>query len=104
MITDSIVIILIILSGFFFLVGTLGLIRLPDVFSRMHATTKSDTLGAGLAIVALMVHRGLDPVSVKLFIILIFVLLTNPTGAHIIAKSAYYKDQTREEEANDANS
>ncbi|GAA4060639.1 monovalent cation/H(+) antiporter subunit G [Amphibacillus indicireducens] len=93
MLKEIIVLILILGSGFFFMVGTLGLIRLPDVFSRMHATTKSDTLGAGLALLALIVYKGFDPVSLKLLVILIFIYITNPVAAHIIAKAAYYKDR-----------
>lgn len=98
MIRDIFVIVFAILSAFFFFVGTTGLIRLPDVFSRMHATTKSDTLGAGLMIVALMIYNGLNPVSVKLFIILVFIFVTNPVSAHIIAKSAYYFEKHDKEE------
>jgi len=90
---DIVILVLILGSGFFFMVGTVGLIRLPDVFSRMHATTKSDTLGAGLALIALMVYRGFDPVSLKLFLILIFIYATNPVSAHIIAKAAYDKEK-----------
>jgi len=74
---------------FFFLVGTVGLLRLPDAFTRMHATTKCDTLGEGLVLVALIIYFGPTLVSVKLFLIVVFVWLTNPTAAHIIAKAAY---------------
>jgi multicomponent Na+:H+ antiporter subunit G len=93
------IIILLLLTGscFFFLVGTVGLIRMPDAFCRMHATTKSDTLGAGLALLALMIYRGLDVISLKLFIILVFIWITTPTAAHIMAKSAHSqkKDPSR---------
>jgi multicomponent Na+:H+ antiporter subunit G len=84
--------ILLLLAGgsFFFLVGTVGLIRLPDAFSRMHATTKCDTLGAGLILMALILHQGLHMISMKLLVIMAFIMLTNPTAAHIIAKAAYY--------------
>ncbi len=100
MLKDIIILLLVISSCFFFLVGTTGLIRLPDVFSRMHATTKSDTLGAGLALTALIVHKGFDPVSLKLLVVLIFILITNPVASHIIAKAAYYnqKDETKEDD------
>jgi multicomponent Na+:H+ antiporter subunit G len=89
MIKEIIIIALLLASGFFFFVGTIGLLRMPDAFSRMHATTKSDTLGAGLAFSALMIYRGFDVVSIKLLIVLIFVWLTTPTAAHIIAKATY---------------
>lgn len=77
---------------FFFFVGTVGLLRLPDVFTRMHATTKSDTLGAGLIIVAAMIHLGWDIAVIKLFFILIFIWITNPTAAHIISKAVYHNE------------
>lgn len=77
---------------FFFSVGTIGLLRLPDVFTRLHATTKSDTLGAGLIILAAMVYLGLDIVVIKLILILVFVWITNPTAAHIISKAVYEKE------------
>ena len=92
-ITLEIIAILFLLGGaFFFFVGTTGLIRMPDVFCRMHATTKCDTLGAGLILVGLMVFNGLSMISLKLFLILIFIWLTNPTAAHIIAKAEYKKE------------
>lgn len=77
---------------FFFSVGTIGLLRLPDVFTRLHATTKSDTLGAGLIILAAMGYLGLDIVVIKLILILVFVWITNPTAAHIISKAVYEKE------------
>ncbi|MDP2813234.1 MAG: monovalent cation/H(+) antiporter subunit G [Erysipelotrichaceae bacterium] len=93
-ITLEIIAILFLLGGaFFFFVGTTGLIRMPDVFCRMHATTKCDTLGTGLILVGLMIFNGLSMISLKLLLILIFVWLTNPTAAHIIAKAEYKKEQ-----------
>lgn len=89
MLLNGLAILLLIGGSFFFLVGTIGLIRLPDAFTRMHATTKCDTLGAGMILVSLMVYQGFHMISLKLFIILLFIWLTNPTAAHIIAKAAY---------------
>lgn len=84
-----------IVSGlFFFLVGVLGLLRMPDVFSRIHTTTKGDTLGVGLIILGLMVLSGFTFLSLKLFITLILVWMTTPTAAHLIAKSEYEKEQS----------
>jgi multicomponent Na+:H+ antiporter subunit G len=77
------------LGGLFFLfVGTLGLLRLPDVYCRLHATTKCDTLGAGLILLSLALQGG-AAVAVKLGIIIVFILITNPTAAHVIARAAY---------------
>ncbi len=84
-------IIMLLIGSFFFLVGTIGLIRMPDVYSKMHATTKCDTLGAGFIIAGLMLLTGFDTVTIKLLLIIVFVWLTNPTAAHIIAKANYRK-------------
>lgn len=98
----NILIALFLLGGlFFFFVGTVGLLRLPDVFTRMHATTKSDTLGAGLIIVAAMIHLGWDIAVMKLLFVLIFIWITNPTAAHIISKAVYRNEivnDTKEKE------
>jgi len=102
MIKDVVILVLALSSCFFFLVGTTGLIRLPDVFSRMHATTKSDTLGAGLALLALIVYKGFDPVSLKLLVVLVFIMITNPVAAHIISKAAYDKEIGKRKEDPDA--
>ncbi|AKL96776.1 multisubunit sodium/proton antiporter, MrpG subunit [Clostridium aceticum] len=91
---DIIMILLIIGGCFFLLVGTLGLIRMPDAFCRMHATTKSDTLGAGLILLALMIHEGLSLTAVKLVIVIGFIWVTSPTAAHIIAKAELKKGKT----------
>ncbi|MGV8146088.1 MAG: monovalent cation/H(+) antiporter subunit G [Alkaliphilus sp.] len=86
----NIIVIALMMSGiFFFIVGTVGLIRMPDVFSRMHATTKCDTLGAGLILLAVVAYNGINVVSLKFLMVLIFIWITNPTSAHIIAKSEY---------------
>ena len=62
---------LFILAGsFFYIIGAIGLIRMPDVFTRMHATSVSDTLGAGLLIVGMMIQAGWGLVTAKLLIIL----------------------------------
>lgn len=84
------VIILFLVAGiFFFLVGVAGLLRLPDVYCRLHATTKCDTLGAGLILFALALYSGVSGTSMKLILMIIFVWLTNPTAAHVISRAAY---------------
>lgn len=79
------------LGLFFFLIGSIGLIRLPDAISRLHATTKADTLGAGFILLAFVLREGISFISVKIILIIVFVWLTNPTGAHLIGKIAYEK-------------
>jgi len=89
------IIVLFFLAGglFFYFVGVVGLIRMPDVFCRMHATTKCDTMGAGLIFVGLIVWQGATFVSLNILVVLLFIWLTNPTAAHYIAKSEYTNRQ-----------
>ncbi|MDO8722015.1 MAG: monovalent cation/H(+) antiporter subunit G [Syntrophales bacterium] len=75
-------------GAFFLLVGSIGLIRLPDFYCRSHATGKSDTLGIMLVIFGLMLIEGFSLNSAKLFFALIFVFLTNPTGTHALINAA----------------
>jgi multicomponent Na+:H+ antiporter subunit G len=73
---------------FFALVAAVGLVRLPDLYTRAHATSKSETLGAVLTLtaVALVVDAGLS--TVKAGLLLLFMFLTNPTAAHAITRAA----------------
>lgn len=75
-------------GAFFMLIGSIGLIRLPDFYCRSHATGKSDTLGIMLVIFGLMLIEGFSLNSAKLFFALIFVFLTNPTGTHALINAA----------------
>ena len=79
---------LLMLGSLFALIGGLGLIRLPDFFSRIHGSGITDTLGAGLVLTGLMLQAGLSLVTVKLVIILFFMFVTSPTSTHALARSA----------------
>jgi multicomponent Na+:H+ antiporter subunit G len=74
----------------FALIGGLGVLRLPDVFTRMHGAGMIDTLGLGLILVGLMVQAGPTLVTVKLFLIIVFVLYTSPTTTHALARACLY--------------
>jgi len=87
--SDAIVSILIILGGGFAAVAGLGLLRLPDVFIRMHASTKAGTLGVGLIVLGVSVHFASSLVLAKAILIIAFLFLTAPVGAHLIARAAY---------------
>jgi len=81
---------LFVVGGLFFLfVSGLGLLRLPDFYSRNHAVGKSETLGAMLLLCGLAIYNGLEITSGKLVIILIFIVLANPTATHIVARAAF---------------
>ncbi len=72
----------------FCLVGGLGLVRLPDVYTRMHAAGVIDTMGAGLVVLGLILQGGLTLVSVKLALIMLFIVFTSPTSTHALAQAA----------------
>jgi len=75
-------------GSFFVVVGGVGLLRLPDFFTRQHAGGITDTLGAGLMLVGLMFQAGGVLVAFKLAAILFFLLITSPTSAHALCKAA----------------
>ena len=77
------------LGSFFCIVGGIGLIRLPNVYSRMHAAGITDTFGAGLVLVGLMLQGGFSMATVKLFLILLLLFLTSPASTHAVAKAAF---------------
>ncbi|MBM3149906.1 MAG: monovalent cation/H(+) antiporter subunit G [Chloroflexi bacterium] len=78
-----------VVGGLFFLtVGSTGIIRLPDVYCRSHAVSKSETLGSMLLLGGLALYHGFEINSAKLVIILLFIALTNPTATHVIARAA----------------
>ena len=77
------------LSGAFFLVtGALGMVRLPDVFTRMHAAGMADTMGAGLILAGLCVYSGVNLVTLRLILVLAFLWFTSPIATHALAKAA----------------
>lgn len=86
---ETIVSILIILGGAFSAVAGLGLVRLPDVLIRMHASTKAGTLGVGLIVLAVSIHFGTSLIITKALLIIVFLLLTAPVAAHLIGRAAY---------------
>ena len=76
------------LGLFFMAVTAIGLVRLPDFFSRVHSVSKSETLGIALVLLGLIAHQGFDQTSLKLGLIALFVFITNPVAAHVLTRSA----------------
>ena len=77
------------LGGVFFaIVGGAGMLRLPDFYTRMHAAGITDTLGAGLILLGLMLQAGWTLITVKLLLILAFLWLTSPTACHALIRAA----------------
>jgi len=81
---------LILAGSFFTIVGGVGLVRMPDLYTRMHASSVTDTLGAGLLLTGLMVQAGLGLVSLKLLFILILFFFTGPVATHALAQAALH--------------
>jgi multicomponent Na+:H+ antiporter subunit G len=87
--TDIIGYILIIIGILFDIFGCIGLVRFPDVYNRLQASTKCVTLGTFLVLIGVALVCGLSALSMKAVICGVFILITSPTAAHAIAKGAY---------------
>jgi multicomponent Na+:H+ antiporter subunit G len=88
--TDIIVGVLVILGSALGALGALGLVRLPDVLIRMHASTKIGTLSCGLIMAAAAVHFGTAEMVIRAVAIILFLLLTAPIAAHMIGRAAVF--------------
>jgi multicomponent Na+:H+ antiporter subunit G len=73
---------------FFFIGGTVGLLRFPDVYMRLHAMTKADNLGLGLTVTGLIMQAESFPLALKLILIWVFVLVGGTTACHLVARAA----------------
>ena len=78
----------------FVIIGAIGLIRMPDLYTRMHAASVTDTLGAGLLILGLMLQAGLSLVTLKLLFILALFFFTGPVASHALAQVALHAGVT----------
>src|SRR3970040_626986 len=81
---------LILAGSFFTVVGAIGLVRMPDVYTRMHAASVTDTLGAGLLLAGLMVQAGLRLVTLKLLFNLHLFFFMGPAPTHALAQAALH--------------
>ncbi len=78
----------IVVGSLFAVIGGIGIHRFPDFFTRLHAAGVTDTMGAALILIGLMVQAGWTLLAVKLFLILGFLMFTSPTATHALAKAA----------------
>jgi multicomponent Na+:H+ antiporter subunit G len=85
----SIKLLCVVAGVFFMFVASLGVLRLPDFYSRVHAPTKAATLGLFFLLVAVSLDLAESVVVTKAFLALIFIAATAPVGAHILARAAY---------------
>ncbi|MBN9335032.1 monovalent cation/H(+) antiporter subunit G [Devosia sp.] len=81
--------VLLILGAIFTLLAAIGVIRLPDLYTRMHAASKAGAVGGGLVLVAVALISMDVAVSVRALIGVLFLLLTTPVAAHLLARASY---------------
>jgi multicomponent Na+:H+ antiporter subunit G len=79
---------LILAGGFFTVVGAVGLVRMPDLYTRMHAASVTDTLGAGLLLLGFMLQAGLSLVSLKLVVLFLRLFFIGPVATHALTNAA----------------
>ncbi len=87
--TDALTAILLLLGGAFMLLGAVGVVRMPDVFSRMQTTTKSMTLGSVCLLLAVVLYFDQLGVGIRAVLVMAFYFLTAPVAAHMIGRAAY---------------
>ncbi|MFL1405832.1 Na+/H+ antiporter subunit G [Marinobacter sp. M1N3S26] len=99
-VAEVIISVLLLTGGFFTLVGAIGLVRLPDLYARLHAPTKATTLGVGSVVIASMIYFSLHTgeIAVTELLITAFLFLTAPVSANFIAKAAMHLRVERSEE------
>ncbi len=87
--TDIITAVLVLAGALFALAAAVGVLRLPDILIRMHASTKAGTLGCGLILAAVAVHFGETGLVARSIVAIVFILLTAPVAGHMIGRAAY---------------
>lgn len=80
---------LVVVGAFFALAAAIGILRLPDLYTRMHAASKAGTLGSGLLLLALALDADDLGIATRAFAGVLFLLLTAPISAHLLARAAY---------------
>lgn len=81
--------ILLVIGLLFILLAVVGILRLPDFYTRLHAMGKCDTLGVTLVLIAMAIHAGWSLPSLKLLLIGVCISLANPTATHALGRAAY---------------
>ena len=77
-------------GGVFCVIGMIGLVRMPDLFTRLHGASVTDTLGAGFIIIGLGLQAGFTLVTAKLIIVMGLIMLTSPVATHALAQAALH--------------
>jgi multicomponent Na+:H+ antiporter subunit G len=80
---------LLLLGALFSLISAIGVVRLPDLFSRMHAASKAGAVGSGLVLLSVAIVSFDVGVALRAIVGFVFLLLTTPVGAHLLARASY---------------
>jgi len=89
MIREILVSVFLLIGGLLSLVAVAGVLRMPDLFTRMHAATKTGTVGISAITIGMMIHFGTITVISRGVLVIAFFLLTAPVAAHMIGRAAY---------------
>ena len=89
-ILEIISMVLMLIGSIFYFFGTLGIVRFPDLYTRLQATTLSTVIGACGIILGVILLEGISAASAKAFLVMIFLLLTAPVASHAIARAGYF--------------
>ena len=87
---DVIAAVLILGGSFFVILGAAGILRMPDVFTRLHAVSLSDTIGSSLVLLGLAVESGFNLVTARLVILVLFLIFAGPMATHALARAALH--------------
>jgi len=88
--TEALTAVFLLAGAILMLLAAFGLVRMPDLMCRMHATTKSGALGGGFMMAAVAVYYDDAGVTARALAIVVFIIITTPVAAHIIARAAYF--------------
>lgn len=83
----------IIIGAFFTLTGAIGIIRMPDFYTRLHPVGITDSLGAPLILIGLAIKLGFTLLTAKIILLILFLLITGPTATHTLAKAALFNNE-----------
>jgi len=92
LVIDILSAILLLAGSVFVIIGGIGMLRLPDFFTRLHAAGITDTAGAGLILLGLLLQAGFGIIGIKIILMFLLIFIASPTASHALAKSAVYDD------------
>lgn len=91
---DALSWVLLVAGGFFCIVGAIGMLRMPDFYTRLHAASVTETLGAGFILAGLVLQAGFTLVAAKLVMIGLLIAIVSPTATHALARAAMARGVT----------